>query len=78
MIGSMKFGAESEKTSEDLEQIYNMLDGFSQSGNSQLGGSKGFTKKMIPGPPPKDDSSNHLDTLHQGSNSYIKLGTIKS
>jgi hypothetical protein len=30
MIGSMNFGVESERTSEDLEQIYNILDaGFS-------------------------------------------------
>jgi|LauGreDrversion4_2_1035121.scaffolds.fasta_scaffold2904535_1 hypothetical protein len=59
----MNFGGESEKTSEDLEQVYNILDfGFSQrSGNSQLGGSRGFMKKIIP-MPVKDDSSNHFDT----------------
>jgi len=44
----MNFGDE-ETSDQDLEQIYNMLDaGFSQGGNSFLGGSKGFMKKIIP------------------------------
>lgn len=59
MIGSVNFGGESEHTSEDLELIYNILDkGFSQGGNSVLGGSRGFMKKMIPAAPKRDDSSN--------------------
>jgi hypothetical protein len=45
----MNFGGEEKSEDQDLEQIYKILDaGFSQGGNSVLGGSKGFMKRIIP------------------------------